>query len=103
MKKIRIFININKNKLNLKKMEAIKFYAKEIQIMRQSQQKMAFDYSKSKGYLPTIMELQRMTDLFVEVCLRPLDTDLKKRITNLDVWLSEKTIDTSLEIDGVLY
>jgi hypothetical protein len=84
-------------------MEAIKFYAKEIQIMRQSQQKMAFDYSKSKGYLPTIMELQRMTDLFVEVCLRPLDTDLKKRITNLDVWLSEKTIDTSLEIDGVLY
>lgn len=78
------------------------FYAKEIQIMRQSQQKMAFDYSKSKGYIPSILELQRMTDLFVEMCLRPQDDDLTKRIKSLDKWLIGKRIESSQEFDGVL-
>ena len=66
------------NKIEIKPI--LNFYSKEIQIMRQSQQKMAFDYSKSKGYIPSILELQRMTNLFVEVCLRPQDDDLTKRI-----------------------
>lgn len=80
----------------------INFYSKDIQIMRQSQQKMAFDYSKSRGYVPTILELQRMTDLFVEMCLRPQDDDLTKRIKSLDKWLSEKRSEINQEIDGIL-
>ena len=90
------------NKIEIKPI--LNFYSKEIQIMRQSQQKMAFDYSKSKGYIPSILELQRMTNLFVEVCLRPQDDDLTKRINALDKWLNDqvqKKMD-KIEIDGIL-
>jgi len=90
------------NKIEIKPI--LNFYSKEIQIMRQSQQKMAFDYSKSKGYIPSILELQRMTNLFVEVCLRPQDDDLTKRINALDKWLNnqvQKKMD-KIEIDGIL-
>ena len=72
-------------------MAQIEFYSKEINILRQSQQKMAFDVAKSKGINLTVMELQRMTDVFVEVCLRPQDDDLKKRINLLDKWLDEQS------------
>lgn len=80
----------------------IQFYSKEIQIMRQSQQKMAFDFCKSKGYIPNLMELQRVTDLFVEICLRPLDNELKSRIISLDKWIDKKVKESVEEIDGVL-
>jgi hypothetical protein len=81
----------------------MEFYSKEINIMRQSQQKMAFDFCNKRGYTPTFMELQRITDVFVEVCLRPRDKDLELRIKNLDGWLDEKVqkkLD-DIEIDGI--
>jgi hypothetical protein len=81
----------------------MEFYSKEINIMRQSQQKMAFDFCNKRGYTPTFMELQRITDVFVEVCLRPRDKDLELRIKNLDGWLDEKVqrkLD-EIEIDGI--
>lgn len=78
------------------------FYAKEIQIMRQSQQKMAFDFCKSKGYVPTLMELHRITDIFVEMCLKPLDEGLKKRIVALDKWVDNKVKESEIEVDGII-
>jgi hypothetical protein len=84
-------------------MEELKFYSKDINIMRQSQQKMAFDFCVKRGYTPTFMELQRITDVFVEVCLRPRDKDLDIRIDKLDKWLDEqvkKKLD-EIEIDGI--
>jgi len=84
-------------------MEELKFYSKDINIMRQSQQKMAFDFCNKRGYTPTFMELQRITDVFVEVCLRPRDKELEVRINKLDKWLDEqvkKKLD-EIEIDGI--
>lgn len=68
----------------------MEFYSREIQIMRQSQSKMALEYVQSVGVSVTLEELVRITDLFVEICLRPQDDDLKKRIKALDKWLDEK-------------
>jgi hypothetical protein len=68
----------------------MEFYSREIQIMRQSQSKMALDYVTSVGVKVTVEELIRIAELFVEVCLRPQDDDLKKRIKALDKWLEEK-------------
>jgi len=68
----------------------MEFYSKEIQIMRQSQSKLVLEYISSVGITITFEELQKMTDLFVECCLRPQDEDLKKRIKALDKWISEK-------------
>ena len=58
--------------------------------MRQSQSKLVLEYVSSVGVKITFEELQKMTDLFVECCLRPQDEDLKKRIKALDKWISEK-------------
>ena len=68
----------------------MEFYSREIQIMRQSQSKMALEYVQSVGVSVTLEELIRITDLFVEICLRLQDEDLKKRIKALDKWISEK-------------
>ena len=68
----------------------MEFYSREIQIMRQSQSKLALEYVQSVGVSVTLEELVRITDLFVEICLRPQDEDLKKRIKALDKWISEK-------------
>jgi hypothetical protein len=68
----------------------MEFYSREIQIMRQSQSKMALEYVSSIGVTVTLQELIRITDLFVEICLRPQDEDLKRRIKALDKWILEK-------------
>jgi hypothetical protein len=68
----------------------MEFYSREIQIMRQSQSKMALEYVTSVGVSVTLEELVRITDLFVEICLRPQDDNLKQRIKALDKWLDEK-------------
>lgn len=67
------------------------FYSRDIQILRQSQSKMVLEYVNSIGVNLTVEELQRVTDIFVECCLRPQDDDLKKRIKSLDTWLNEKS------------
>jgi hypothetical protein len=67
------------------------FYSKEISILRQSQQKMVFDFATSKGVNLNVMELQRITDIFVQLCLRPMDKDLKQKVNKLDKWLNEKS------------
>jgi hypothetical protein len=66
------------------------FHSRDIQILRQSQSKMALEYLNSIGVKVTFEELQRITDVFVECCLRPQDEDLKKRIKGLDKWIDEK-------------
>ncbi len=68
----------------------MEFYSREIQIMRQSRSKMALEYVQSVGVNVSVEELVRITDLFVEICLRPQDDDLKKRIKALDKWIEEK-------------
>jgi hypothetical protein len=68
----------------------MEFYAKDIQIMRQSQSKLAVEYISSVGITITVEELQRMTDILVECCLRPQDDALKNRIKALDKWIEEK-------------
>jgi hypothetical protein len=72
------------------------FYSRDIQILRQSQSKMALEYTNSVGVKITVEELQRITDLFVECCLRPQDDDLKKRIKGLDKWVNDKKTEQSL-------
>ena len=66
------------------------FNSRDIQILRQSQSKLALEYVNSAGIFVTVEELQRMTDVFVESCLRPMDNDLKERIRKLDKWISDK-------------
>lgn len=68
----------------------MEFYSKDIQILRQSQSKLALEYFNSIGLFLSIEELQRVTDVFVECCLRPADNDLKNRIKSLDKWILEK-------------
>lgn len=92
----------NKQLNKVQMSQPISFYSKEIQIMRQSQQKMAFDFCRSKGYVPSAMELHRITDVFVEMCLRPMDDDLKKRIVALDKWIDQKINEKVEELDGIL-
>jgi hypothetical protein len=66
------------------------FYNKDIQILRQSQSKLALEFVSQAGIQITVEELQRITDIFVECCLRPMDSDLKERIKKLDKWILEK-------------
>ena len=61
----------------------MEFYSKDIQIMRQSQSKMALEYLTTVGVQVTF-------EVFVECCLRPQDNDLKERIKKLDKWILEK-------------
>lgn len=68
----------------------MEFHNRDIQIMRQSQSKMALEYLSTIGVSVTVEELQRVTDVFVECCLRPMDNDLKDRLKKLDKWLSDK-------------
>lgn len=68
----------------------MEFYSRDIQILRQSQSKLALEYVSQTGVTVTVEELQRMTDIFVECCLRPVDNDLKERIKKLDKWILEK-------------
>jgi hypothetical protein len=68
----------------------MEFNSRDIQILRQSQSKMALEYLNSVGVKVTFEELQRVTDVFVECCLRPQDNDLKDRIKKLDKWILEK-------------
>lgn len=70
----------------------MEFYSRDIQILRQSQSKLALDYLQHQNISVTVEELQRVTDVFVEICLRPMDNDLKERVKKLDKWvLSKKT------------
>ncbi len=71
----------------------MEFHSRDIQILRQSQSKLALEYVTQSGLTVTVEELQRITDVFVECCLRPLDTDLKDRIKKLDKWISEKKLE----------
>lgn len=68
----------------------MEFYSKDIQIMRQSQSKLAVEYISSVGITISVEELQRITDILVECCLRPQDDALKSRIKALDKWIEEK-------------
>lgn len=68
----------------------MEFYSKDIQILRQSQSKLALEYTNTIGVKLTFEELQRVTDIFVECCLRPQDKELKDRIKKLDKWLETK-------------
>lgn len=68
----------------------MEFYSRDVQILRQSQSKLALEYVSQSGVTVSVEELQRITDVFVECCLRPMDNDLKERIKKLDKWLIEK-------------
>jgi hypothetical protein len=70
----------------------MEFYSKDIQILRQSQSKLVLEYFNSLDLILSVEELQRVTDVFVECCLRPQDKDLKDRIKSLDIWISDKLV-----------
>jgi hypothetical protein len=70
----------------------MEFYSREIQIMRQSQLKLAFEYLQNEGIHVSITELHRVTDVFVELCLRPMDKDLKDRVKALEKWINDKKL-----------
>jgi len=66
------------------------FHSRDIQILRQSQSKMALEFVNHSNVSVTVEELQRITDVFVECCLRPMDNDLKERVKKLDKWILDK-------------
>lgn len=68
----------------------MEFYSRDIQILRQSQSKLALEYLLSRNIHLSVYDLQRVTDVFVECCLRPQDDELKERIKRLDKWLDDK-------------
>lgn len=68
----------------------MEFYSRDVQILRQSQSKLALEYVTSIGVFLTVEELQWVTDVFVECCLRPQDKELKERIKKMDKWLQDK-------------
>lgn len=68
----------------------MEFYPKDIQIIRQSQSKMALEYVTLLGVTLSVEELQRVTDVFVECCIRQMDAELKERVKKLDKWLIDK-------------
>ena len=66
------------------------FFSRDIQILRQSQSKLALEYLTMNKVTVTVEELQRVTDVFVECCLRPIDNDLRDRVKKLDKWILDK-------------
>ena len=66
------------------------FYSTDIKILQQSQSKMALEYLNLMGIKPTVEELWRVTEVFVQCCLHKQDDDLKKRIKALDEWVVKK-------------
>lgn len=68
----------------------MEFFSRDLQILRQSQSKMVLEYTNSIGVKITVEELQKITDVFVECCIRPQDEELKERIKKLDKWLENK-------------
>lgn len=66
------------------------FFNKDIQIIRQSQIKLVYDFLIAKGVNPSVEELQRVTDVFTEFCLYGPDDDLKERVKKLDKWIDSK-------------
>ena len=66
------------------------FFNKDVQILRQSQSKLVVEYTSNIGVELTVEEIQRVTDVFVECCLKPQSDELKDRIKKLDVWLNGK-------------
>jgi hypothetical protein len=68
----------------------MEFYSRDIQILRQSQSKIVLEYFNSLDLILSVEELQRVTDVFVECCLRPQDKELKDRIKSLDKWILDK-------------
>lgn len=76
----------------------MEFYSRDIQILRQSQSKLALEYLNEQGVSATIEELQRMTDILVECCLKPVDEELKGRIKKLDKWIAEKKKESKPEV-----
>jgi len=65
-------------------------YSNDVKIMRQSQSKLALDYLRDNGISCSIMELNRVVDIFVECCSREVKGDLKDRVVRLDKWIQEK-------------
>jgi phosphopantetheine adenylyltransferase len=70
--------------------KSVEFLSRDISILRQSQSKLALDYVSKMGITVSVDELQRITDVFVEICLVKMNKDLKQRIKNLDKWMEEK-------------
>ncbi len=75
----------------------MEFFSRDIQILRQSQSKLDLEYLNQQNVSVTVEELQRVTDVFVECCLRPIDNDLKDRVKKLDKWIYEKKYVTNAE------
>jgi hypothetical protein len=69
----------------------VEFYSTNISILQQSQSKLALEYLTSRGYVPTVEELWRVTEVFVLCCIQKQDVELKKRVIALDKWIQSKT------------
>tara|TARA_R110000803_G_scaffold173620_1_gene236335 strand:+ start:529 stop:756 length:228 start_codon:yes stop_codon:yes gene_type:complete len=73
-------------------MEKIIAYSNETKIMRQSQSKLALDYLRDCGITPSILELNRVVDIFVECCSKEIEGKLKERVKKLDKWIEENKV-----------
>jgi hypothetical protein len=69
------------------------FHSRDVQILHQSQSKMALEYATSIGVKLTVEELLGVADVFMECCLRKRDKDLNERIKKMDEWFSKKKVE----------
>ena len=68
------------------------FYSTDIKILQQSQSKMALEYLNLMGVKPTVEELWRVTEVFVQCCLHAQNDVLKKRLKDLDKWIEKRKL-----------
>ena len=65
----------------------MEIYSKEVQIMRQSQIKLALDFVNSHKIDVSLEILLGITDILVQSSLMPVDDELRNRIRKLDEWI----------------
>lgn len=80
--------------------EELKPFSKEIQIMRQSQNKLVVEYVRDLGLTLTVEEINYVTDVFVETCSLPMKGIIKQRVKDLDAWLKKKVEEKKGMITG---
>lgn len=62
-------------------------FQKDVQIIRQSQIKLVYDFLMAKGINPSVELLQKVTDIFTAHCLKGPDEEMVEKVKKLDNWI----------------
>lgn len=67
---------------------------KDLQIVKQSQSKLALDFFKVHDIKPSLKELLRLTDILVESVVLMPDQEFKETVKKFDEWIASKKQNT---------